>query len=136
MERLPAPSPTRSRNGAQCEEVVAPVYRIAACLLGRHGRTVPSKSRTRAQLAVAPVFEVSLPRVRNRKPREAEVQHLHIAVLAHHDVLGLDVAMNDSSACAAASAWPICGPRSTPATATVALTDEGSQRAPATYSMR
>ena len=29
-------------------------------------------------------------------PREAEVEHLHVAVAAHHDVLGLDVAMDDA----------------------------------------
>ena len=28
--------------------------------------------------------------------RQAEVEHLHVAVAAHHDVLGLDVAMDDA----------------------------------------
>ena len=35
---------------------------------------------------------------------EPEVQHLHVAVGAEHDVLGLDIAVDDASRCAAASA--------------------------------
>ncbi len=84
---------------AEREHVGAHVERLARGLLGRH---VLGRSQHPAQLGrhevvggVARWQEVARPRELARRLGQPEVQQLHVARRRDHDVLGLEVAMND-----------------------------------------
>ena len=77
---------------AEREDVARRCHRVAEYLLGRH---VLRRAHDHAGSRHA-AGDARLAHARRQQSRDAEVHHLHVAVIAHHDVLGLDVPMNDA----------------------------------------
>jgi len=81
---------------AEGEDVGAGVHPLAPQLLGRHvGHRAEHLSRARDRAAGG---QRGLDVRRPRRRRKAEVEHLHAALVAHHHVGRLQIAMNDALA--------------------------------------
>ncbi len=79
------------QHHAERKEVGARVGFLAAGLLGGHvAHRAHHQSLSRLEDVRRPTDQGS------RELGEAEVEHLHVAVVAHHHVLGLEVAVHDA----------------------------------------